>query len=167
MKDEKWIKDQLLDKFLRYVKIDTKSDPHKTNVIPSTEGQWDLLHMLKGELEELGVSKITLNEHGYLIAVVEANLPSGETAPVIGLMAHVDTSEDMEGKDDEYLWESCKKYGRKYFAGFSQGEEILLYYKDEDGNKIEEYIKQEEIINGIEIDKWYGWYFIIYSDELN
>ncbi|MCK5201024.1 MAG: M20/M25/M40 family metallo-hydrolase, partial [Spirochaetales bacterium] len=99
MKDEKWIKDQLLDKFLRYVKIDTKSDPHKTNVIPSTEGQWDLLHMLKGELEELGVSKITLNEHGYLIAVVEANLPSGETAPVIGLMAHVDTSEDMEGKD--------------------------------------------------------------------
>jgi tripeptide aminopeptidase len=99
MKDEKWIKDQLLDKFLRYVKVDTKSDAHNTSVIPSTKCQWDLLHMLKGELEELGVSKITLNEHGYLIAVVESNLPEGESAPVIGLMAHVDTSPDMEGKN--------------------------------------------------------------------
>lgn len=99
MKDEKWIKDQLLDKFLRYVKIETKSDAHNTSVIPSTKCQWDLLHLLKNELEELGVSKITLNEHGYLIAVVESNHQSGESAPVIGLMAHVDTSPDMEGKD--------------------------------------------------------------------
>lgn len=99
MKDEKWIKDQLLDKFLRYVKVETKSDAHNTSVIPSTKCQWDLLHMLKGELEELGILKITLNEHGYLIAVMESNLRSGESVPVIGLMAHVDTSPDMEGKD--------------------------------------------------------------------
>ena len=99
MKDEKWIKEQQLDKFLRYVKIETKSDPHNTSVIPSTKCQWDLLNMLKSELEELGVDKVTLNEHGYLIAVVESNLPKGEFAPVIGLMAHVDTSPDMNGKD--------------------------------------------------------------------
>jgi len=99
MKDEKWIKEQLLDKFLRYIKIDTKSDPHNTSVIPSTKCQWDLLNMLKSELNDLGINKITLNEHGYLIAVLESNLKEGENAPVIGLMAHVDTSPDMSGTD--------------------------------------------------------------------
>ncbi len=99
MKDEKWIKEQLLDKFLRYIKIDTKSDPHNTSVIPSTKCQWDLLNLLKSELEELGINKITLNEHGYLIAVLESNLKEGQKAPVIGLMAHVDTSPDMSGTD--------------------------------------------------------------------
>ncbi len=97
MKDEKWIQEQLLDKFLRYVKIDTKSDPHNSGEIPSTKCQWDLLNMLKNELEDLGIHKITLNEHGYLIAVLESNLKDGEKTPVIGLMAHVDTSPDMNG----------------------------------------------------------------------
>lgn len=99
MKDEKWIKEQVLDKFLRYVAIDTKSDPHNTSVIPSTKCQWNLLNLLKSELEELGIKKITLNEHGYLIAILESNLKEGEKAPVIGLMAHVDTSPDMSGTD--------------------------------------------------------------------
>ena len=99
MKDEKWIKEQLLDKFLRYIKIDTKSDPHNTKVIPSTLCQWDLLNLLKSELKELGINKISLNEHGYLIAVLESNLKEGNKAPVIGLMAHVDTSPDMSGTD--------------------------------------------------------------------
>jgi len=99
MKDEKWIKEQVLDKFLRYIMIDTKSDPHNTSVIPSTKCQWDLLNLLKSELEELGINKITLNEHGYLIAVLESNLKEGSNAPVIGLMAHVDTSPDMSGTD--------------------------------------------------------------------
>lgn len=99
MKDTKWIKEQLLDKFLRYVKIDTKSDPHNNKVIPSTQCQWDLLNLLKSELKELGISKISLNDHGYLIAVLESNLKDGEKAPVIGIMAHVDTSPDMSGTD--------------------------------------------------------------------
>ena len=99
MKNTKWIKEQLLDKFLRYVKIDTKSDPHNTKVIPSTQCQWDLLNLLKSELTKLGINKISLNEHGYLIAVLESNLEKGEVAPVIGLMAHVDTSPDMSGTD--------------------------------------------------------------------
>jgi tripeptide aminopeptidase len=99
MKEEKWIREQLLDKFLRYVKVDTKSDPHNTGVIPSTDCQWDLLNMLKIELEALGIGKITLKDHGYLIAVLESNLPEGKEASVIGLMAHVDTSPDMNGTD--------------------------------------------------------------------
>ncbi len=97
MKDE-MIKEQLLERFFRYVKINTKSDPHITEKIPSTECQWDLLNLLKDELRQLGVTKISLNEHGYLIAVVESNLPEGMNAPVIGLMAHVDTSPDMNGE---------------------------------------------------------------------
>ncbi len=91
------IKEQLLERFFRYIKINTKSDPHNTELIPSTECQWDLLKLLKSELEHLGISEVSLNEHGYLIAVVESNLPPGEDAPVIGLMAHVDTSPDMKG----------------------------------------------------------------------
>ena len=60
MKDEKWIKEQLLDRFLRYVKIDTKSDSHKTGVIPSTSCQWDLLNLLKSVFAKKAISSLNL-----------------------------------------------------------------------------------------------------------
>ena len=93
-----WIKEQVLDRFLRYVKIDTTSDRH-IEEIPSTPGQWDLLNLLVTELKELGIQDIDLDEHGYLSARIPSNLPEGEAAPVIGFMAHVDTSLDITGKD--------------------------------------------------------------------
>ncbi len=97
MKLSKKYKTILLERFLRYVKIETTSDPHKQE-IPSTPGQWELLHMLEEELKEAGASRVYLDKHGYLIGHFAAG-GSGRKAPVIGLMAHVDTSSDMSGRN--------------------------------------------------------------------
>jgi tripeptide aminopeptidase len=88
----------LLERFLRYVKIWTTSDMHEDST-PSTERQWDLLRPLSEELRGLGLADVNLNNHGYLIARLPSNLPTGTEAPVIGFMAHVDTSGDISGKD--------------------------------------------------------------------
>ncbi|MGC9311752.1 MAG: peptidase T [Sediminispirochaetaceae bacterium] len=77
--DRTWLKEQLLDRFIRYVKIDTTSD-RQIEEIPSTPGQWDLLNLLKKEVLELGIEDITLNSNGYLIIKVPARgLPAGGT----------------------------------------------------------------------------------------
>ncbi|WP_020611775.1 peptidase T [Sediminispirochaeta bajacaliforniensis] len=91
------LKEELLERFLRYVKITTMSDPH-VETLPSTPGQWDLLHLLKRELGELGIADVELDQWGHLVARVPGNRRNGEF-PTIGLMAHVDTSPDMSGVD--------------------------------------------------------------------
>ncbi|MDC7126192.1 MAG: peptidase T [Spirochaetales bacterium] len=88
--------EKILERFIRYAKITTTSDMHK-DVCPSTECQWELLNLLKSELESFGVKDIVLNEYGYLIARLEAN--TDNDLPVIGFMAHVDTSSDVSGTD--------------------------------------------------------------------
>ena len=84
----------LIDRFLSYVKFDTQSD-ELTNLTPSTPGQYRFAEHLKGELEELGLSEVTLDENGYLMATLPANTV-GEI-PTIGFIAHLDTSPDMSG----------------------------------------------------------------------
>ena len=85
---------QLLERFLRYVKIDTQSDEDSTSS-PSTEKQKDLARVLVHELLELGCGDAHMNEWGYVFATVPGNLPKGhpaaDTVPTIGLLAHVDT----------------------------------------------------------------------------
>lgn len=83
-------RDALLDRFLRYVRVHTNSS-ESSDTFPSTAGQWNLLRMLEGELTALGLSDIELDEHGYLFATLPSNLPEGQSAPTIGLLAHVDT----------------------------------------------------------------------------
>ena len=84
-----------LDRFLRYVTIDTRSDEQSTSS-PSTPGQLTLLKLLVDELHELGISDASLDEHGYLMATIPAS--DGRTdAPAIGFIAHVDTSPEMPG----------------------------------------------------------------------
>lgn len=90
------VKQEALERFLRYVKINTTSDGH-IEEIPSTEQQWELLKLLKQELSELGIEDITLDDHGYLVARLPSNLPQGSKVPTIGLMAHVDTAADVRG----------------------------------------------------------------------
>lgn len=87
----------LLDRFLRYVKIDTQSDPHSPTQ-PSTEKQKDLGRVLAAELLELGLTDAHLDEHGYVYASVPAT-PGHEDAPVICFCSHMDTSPDASGKD--------------------------------------------------------------------
>lgn len=86
----------VVDRFLRYVKFDTQSD-ELTNLTPSTPGQMVFAKYLKEELEELGLTEITLDDNGYLMATLPAN--TDETVPTIGFIAHLDTSPDMSGRN--------------------------------------------------------------------
>ncbi|MCX6998081.1 MAG: peptidase T [Kiritimatiellaeota bacterium] len=91
-----------LERFLRYVRIDTQSAEDATRY-PSTAKQFDLLKLLVAELQDLGLRDVVLDERGLVMASVPGNLPPGHPArgrvPVIGLIAHVDTSPSVSGKD--------------------------------------------------------------------
>jgi tripeptide aminopeptidase len=84
-----------LDRFLRYVTFDTRSVEGSSS-FPSTPGQLVLLRTLVAELQALGVADAQMDEYGYVMATVPAS-PGREQAPVIGLIAHVDTSPEMPG----------------------------------------------------------------------
>lgn len=84
------------DRFLKYVKFDTKSDEN-TGVTPSTPGQMVFAKYLKEELEALGLTEITLDDNAYLMATLPAN--TDEDIPTIGFIAHLDTSPDMSGEN--------------------------------------------------------------------
>ncbi len=88
---------KLVERFLKYVKFDTQSD-ELTNMTPSTPGQMIFAEYLRDELQALGLKDITLDDNGYLMATLPSNLPAGTKAPVIGFIAHLDTSPDMSGK---------------------------------------------------------------------
>jgi tripeptide aminopeptidase len=91
-------KEPLLDRFLRYVKIDTRSDENSQSC-PSTAIQWDLLRLLHEELLGLGLKDASIDENGYVFATVPSNLPpeQAERVPVVGFIAHVDTSPAITG----------------------------------------------------------------------
>ncbi|MBX3242343.1 MAG: peptidase T [Chitinophagaceae bacterium] len=82
------------DRFLRYVQIDTQSDPASKS-FPSTEKQKDLSRVLVDELQALGISDAALDEYGYVYATIPAN--TSRKVPVICYCAHVDTSSDCSG----------------------------------------------------------------------
>ena len=86
----------LVDRFLQYVKFDTQSD-ELSNMTPSTPGQMIFARHLKDELEAIGLTEITLDDNGYLMATLPAT-PGYEGAPTIGFIAHLDTSPDMSGR---------------------------------------------------------------------
>ena len=85
--------EKLLNRFLKYVKIDTMSDD-ASNVTPSTTKQFDLANLLKDELEGLGLEDITLSKECILTATLKANYDTNLT---IGLFAHLDTIPDFSG----------------------------------------------------------------------
>jgi tripeptide aminopeptidase len=80
--------------FLRYVQIDTRSDPH-SRTYPSTQKQLDLLRLLAVECGEAGLADVVLDEHGYVTATVPAT--AGAAGPTLGLIAHVDTYPGVTG----------------------------------------------------------------------
>jgi tripeptide aminopeptidase len=85
------LQEDVLDRFLRYVRIDTTSD-NDSDTYPSTAKQRDLGELLERELNELGLEGVELTEHGYVFAT----LP-GFSGPTVGLIAHMDTSQDESG----------------------------------------------------------------------
>ena len=94
-----WFQEQLLGRFLTYVRMHTTSDRH-VETVPSTPGQWELLRLLEHELEEIGVTDSELTEEGYLIARIPAT-SAGMDSPSVGFMAHVDTVSDAPGEGVE------------------------------------------------------------------
>ncbi len=89
----------LVDRFLKYVSFDTQSD-EETNMTPSTPGQMVFARHLREELEHMGLEDISLDENGYLMATLPANIPAdeAEAVPTVGFIAHLDTSPDMSGR---------------------------------------------------------------------
>jgi tripeptide aminopeptidase len=91
------MKEKILERFLRYIAIDTASDP-ESNTQPSTNKQLDLSRLLVKELQEIGVTDVVLDEYGYVMATIPSNLPAGSKVPIIGFIAHVDSAPDAPGK---------------------------------------------------------------------
>lgn len=85
--------EKILDRFLRYVSVDTQSDENSESQ-PSSAKQLDLLRMLRDELTAMGV-EATLDEYGYVMATLPSNID--RKVPVMGFIAHVDTSPDASG----------------------------------------------------------------------
>jgi tripeptide aminopeptidase len=107
-----------LERFLRYVRVDTQSD-HFSPTRPSTERQLDLSRLLHRELEELGLEDLVLTDQGYVFAT----LPG--TGPTVGLIAHVDVSPDAPGSGVQpRVHESYR--GAELVAGLSPESSPLL-----------------------------------------
>lgn len=90
------MKEKVLEKFLRYIAIDTASDP-ESSTQPSTQKQLNLSRLLVKELQEMGIKDVELDQYGYVMATIPSNLPAGKNIPKIGFVAHVDSAPDAPG----------------------------------------------------------------------
>ncbi len=86
---------KILDRFLKYVSVDTQSDTD-TGLTPSTPGQMKFAQQLVAELNEMGAEDVDLDENGYVMATIPSNIE--KEVPVIGFISHMDTSPDLTGK---------------------------------------------------------------------
>ena len=94
MNREELLRESVLDKFLRYVQIDSRADPD-SDTVPSSAEQWQMIELLRTELETLGLADVAVSEHG----IVTATLPGRVSgAPAIGFVAHVDTYPGTPGR---------------------------------------------------------------------
>ena len=89
-------KKQLIERFIKYVTIDTESDPNNP-AFPSTENQWDLANVLVEDLKVIGIQDISLDENCYIMATLPSNV--SHNVPIIGFVSHMDTSPDFTGKN--------------------------------------------------------------------
>jgi tripeptide aminopeptidase len=98
------MKQNILERFLRYVKVDTMSE-FGVEKIPSTDKQWVLANQIVEELKRIGLSEVTIDEHCYIMATLPAN--TDKTIPTIGFVAHVDTSPDfIADKVNPQIWQN-------------------------------------------------------------
>jgi len=89
------LKQRLIDRLTRYVKVDTQADAASEST-PSTEKQWDLIHMLEEEIKALNL-EVDVDDKGYLMATLPSN--TDKDVPTIGLLAHIDTSPDYHASN--------------------------------------------------------------------
>jgi tripeptide aminopeptidase len=86
----------IIDRFISYVTIDTESDSNSTTT-PSTSKQFDLANLLVEELNNIGLTDVTIDKHGYVMGTLPSNVP--HDVPTIGFISHFDTTPDFTGKD--------------------------------------------------------------------
>ena len=86
----------LVERFLKYVKIDTQSNEESTTC-PSTEKQFDLAKVIIEDLKGIGMSDVSMDENGYIMATLPSNID--KEVPTVGFIAHMDTAPDYSGKD--------------------------------------------------------------------
>ncbi|MFS4494533.1 peptidase T [Maribacter sp. 2308TA10-17] len=86
----------IIDRFLRYVQIDTQSDPN-SKTTPSTEKQWHLANELVYELNQIGMQDVSIDNNAYIMATLPSNLD--KKVPTIGFISHFDTTPDFSGTD--------------------------------------------------------------------
>lgn len=89
------MKNEIIERFTSYVKVNTQSDENNENC-PSTPGQLTLANMLADELKSIGMTEITVDDNGYVMATLPAN--TDKDVPTVGFLAHVDTATDFTGK---------------------------------------------------------------------
>jgi len=99
----------LLDRFIRYAKINTRSSEEITDRTPTTDNQWDLARLLEKELTAMGMKEVALNKDCFLTATLPAN--TEKKIPVIGFLAHLDTSGDFSA--DNVQPQIIEKYDGK------------------------------------------------------
>ncbi|WP_460220732.1 peptidase T [Psychroserpens sp. MEBiC05023] len=87
-------KEHIIKRFISYVTVDTESDP-TSDTTPSTAKQWDLANALAKELEEIGMSDVTIDDNAYIMATLPSNVD--HDVPTIGFISHFDTSPDFTG----------------------------------------------------------------------
>ena len=97
------IRSDVVERFIRYVKVDTQSKEGVEDRYPSTEKQLDLARMLVEELKQVGAEDVQIDKNGYVTATLPQNIPAGVAAaakiPTVGLLAHLDTYPEVSGKD--------------------------------------------------------------------
>ncbi|MEH7801107.1 peptidase T [Bacillus pumilus] len=90
------MKEEMIQRFTSYVKVDTQSDADKENC-PSTEGQLNLARQLVEEMKSIGIQEVTMDENGYVMGTIPSN--TDKDVPTIGFLAHIDTATDFTGKN--------------------------------------------------------------------
>lgn len=101
--NQEW-REKLLHRFVKYVKIYSTSDPD-SDTCPSTPQQWDMANLLFEELKELGLSDVSIDEHGYVFGYVPSNIENDEQ-PTVGFIAHYDSTPDFNGVNvNPIVWE--------------------------------------------------------------
>lgn len=90
------MKQEIIERFTRYVKVDTQSN-EESQTVPSTPGQIEFGKLLVEELKQIGLTEVTMDDNGYVMATLPAN--TDKDVPVIGFLAHLDTATDFTGKN--------------------------------------------------------------------
>ena len=136
------LQERLLARFLRYAAVTTQSK-EDSETIPSSPGQWELARLLAGELAELGLPDVSVDEHAIVIGRLPARLPEGHTpVPVVGWLAHMDTVDVGMSPDVHPV------VIRNYQGGdICQNAEKQLYITVEEHPELERYIGQDIVVS--------------------